>query len=788
MHKELSYTFTALLMASTAVTAPAYAQTAPPTEQSDESSADNGEILVTARRITERLQDVPISITTFSGNELRQQSAQSLPDLVRLSPNTTVQERGGNGASALFQIRGQIGTDIIGTVDPAVGIYVDEVYWARSIGANADLVDVERVEILKGPQGTLFGRNTTGGAVLLRTADPELDEISGRMSATYGNYDQRLLSGTINIPIASDVLALRVAGQINQRDGFARDVLTNEQYDTRDRGTLRAKLLFKPIASLRLLFGVELFDMDEAQIPFNIVSVEPDSLAANPLGQANTIAALGIGFVGTGPSGTATAAEINAARANPRGRIGDYFGLGRGDAALDQDQFSIARAETYSARAIYDTGWGEIKGILAYRTIRNSNGFDLDGSPFNILSTTTQQEFTQWSGELQISGTAFDNRLSVTTGVFAFSEDGFDKSLTATFQPISVNTPGITEGLITNESLGIYAQGSFNITDALTLTAGVRYSVDDKRLISRNRGTSPSAPGGFTCNVPVTVRQDPAVCEGLFQEDFSSIPYTLGLDYRVNPQILIYAKTSRGFRSGGLNLRGGLIGPQSFAPFGPETVTDYEVGLKSDFFSNRIRFNLATFYSDYNDIQRNVVVVSPTGAIGSSVQNAASGRIFGAEAEFLAVVTDDFRIGATVGLLDTGYSDFFDVLANTDRSNEEFDFAPAFTGSLTTAYTREFDFGKFSLRADYSYTSSFATQQGRIPEFTNDNGFGILNARTAIALMDDRLEIAVFGRNLTNARYLVSGLVFNPPVGVIAVNYGAPRTYGLSLSYAFGAW
>jgi len=760
---------------------PAFAQDAAASVEEASPSELLPEIIVTARRVEERLQDVPVSVTAVSARDLEQRSALQIQDIATQVPNLAVRSVGGNSSAITFQIRGQIQNDIIGTVDQSVGVYVDEIFWSRAVGAGADLLDIDSVQVLRGPQGTLFGRNTPGGAVVISTAQPDLGGFSGQVSALYGNRDDVSLNGVLNLPLGEKV-AFRLAGQYNKSDGFVANLFDGEHYGSRNRWTGRARLLLAPTDRFSVVLSAERFRLKEAQTPFRLIGVDP-TIQANPLAPANILASLGRNYSGTGPFGTATPAAIGAALGAPRGSLNTAI-LGYQRADLNQAPNSFAKTETYSGVAKLDTDWGTVKAIIGYRKVNNSNIFDLDGTPYDILATSTFQSFAQWSGELNINAAMFDDRLKLTTGVYVFDEKGTDRSESQAFRLVSVNSPTIFDGSVRSKSLGMYMQGNLSLTDQLTLTAGVRLTIDDKSLISRNR-TLNRASGIASCNIPAALRLDASVCSARFKDSFSSVPYTLGLDYRLSDDAMVYIKTSRGFRSGGQNLRGGLAGPSSFLPFRAESVTDYEAGVKMELFDRRVRFNLSSFYSDYSDIQRSIILTNAGGASSTIVQNAAKARIYGGEAELTVVLIPAFRVEASAGMTNARYRQFIDPITLADRSAESFDYVPEFTLGLAGVYSQTLGNADLMLRVDYNYNDGYSTAQGRAANQLSQPAFSLVNARASVSFMDNALEFAVFARNLFDKQYISDGLFFAPPVGLRVVTDGMARQIGAQATYRF---
>lgn len=739
------------------------------------------EIIVTARRVAENMQSVPVAVTSFSGEALEQQNVVEVPDVARLTPGFTIKKASGTPAAINLQIRGQYQSDVLATLDPSVGTYVDGYYWARAYGLAADLLDVRSAQVLRGPQGTLFGRNTTGGALVIETNDPDAREFSARLSATYGRFDERSLTAIANVPIIEDRLALRGAFNIRKRDGFINEVASGEKMGEVDNWTGRIKLLARPTETLSIVLSAERHEMDSTVRPWELTYVG----ASSP---ANLQAAFQI----NGPGTPATRLPEGQAL------IADYMGNVQSTrhSHLNELPSADVKTETYTANITFDTFFGAVKAITGYRRVRSNSVMDLDGSPFAILRTDLHQDLDQFSGELQFTGSTADGSLDFVGGAFYFEEAGFDRSSSTALPALSPNPTNFSDGVIDTRSQGIYAQASAHVTDALSLTAGLRYSVDDKGLTIRNRRLI-EATGDFSCNVSGAA---PAPdCSISRSDDFGGWSYVFGADYEIRPELMVYAKTSKGFRSGGQNLRAQGVSGAAFVPFQPEIVYETEAGLKSEFFDRRVRFNLAGFYSRVNNIQRSTLITTSdpdTGQVTTAtiVGNAGKVRIYGGEAELTARLFDGFTLSGAAALTKPKYLEYIDPNTGVDRSAERFEQVPKWTLNIGGMYERDFDFGSIQLRADYSWQSRTALipyndasnpDNDLIKTLATQKG-GTANVRVGYRTPGEQVEIALFGRNVFNRQEAVNALYFAPPLSALVIQRRDPATYGLSVSYFLG--
>lgn len=738
--------------------------------QSAQASVDGLEdIVVTARRVAENLQNVPVSVTSQSGEALLRQNALTVADTARLTPGFYAREALSAPSALNLTIRGQVQNDVLVTLDPSVGTYVDELYWARAYGLNGDLLDVQRVEVLRGPQGTLFGRNTTGGAVVFTTADPNFDGVSGSVQASYGRFNERSATAILNIPILDDKIAIRGAVNYLKRDGWLRDVgyannlggEAGRRYNNRDNLTGRIKLLIKPTERLDIIASGEIFQTNTRQGALQ-------TLYAYPVGTLRTVSA-----------------------AAPGG-IDAYIGaIDKNHIALNVPPYLRARTKTLNVRAIQETGFGEAKLIAGYREVKNRADLDNDGSPFASHSTTGRVAMQQYSVEGQVSGKAIDGALDFVAGATWFEERGTDRSWSS---PDDRSASGsILFGRVKNDAIGGYGQATYHITDKLSATGGIRYTVEHKGIEINNRtGTLAQAlnGGGAVCLYPFVgappVGGIPGNCIGSRRDRFAGWSYTAGLDYRVTPGVLVYAKTSKGFRSGGQNLRAIAV-PAAFTPFDPEVSYQHEVGLKSQFLDNKVRLNISAYSTKVRDFQA-TIIVSGGVATATIVQNAARVQIYGGEAELLVEVADGVTLGANGSLTRPKFKSYFD--SGVDVKNRNFQNVPKSQFSLTSDYSGEVGGIGIALHADYSWSSKYETNEDPTPliqPFITAPSSGTLGARGALTFMDKRLEVAVFGRNILNDRSLVSALRVQSPYGYISGRFREPATYGISATYRFGS-
>ncbi|MCW1383644.1 TonB-dependent receptor [Novosphingobium sp. KCTC 2891] len=794
-----------------------------------------GDIIVTARKVEERLQDVPVAVTAFSGDALRMQNVVNVGDVARFTPGLLTVPATSNPTGLFLAIRGQVQGDVLATLEPSVGTYVDGVYVARAYGINADLVDVASVQVLKGPQGTLFGRNTSAGALLIETKKPNLNRTEAELSATYGRYNQRSGTGIINVPLVEDKLAVRGAFQAGGRDGYVTDDITGAKYNDLDTYTGRVKVLFEPAPGVSLLAQGDWFGYNSHGNARSLRYGGPNYLVNAPAG----LVSAGIFPDCSAPQNAFSCAPVPTYGAlvdnNLLGSLGvpqpvlDALGVhslphdfayysqlnakNPNRTAADWNPYTRVRTQAYSLTGSVDTGIGTFKVIGGYRQATSRASIDLDGTPYQILASTQSSDLHQWSVEGQLTGSTASKVFDYVAGVTYFTEAGNDYSLSGTLVPLQ--PPGYFRGVIDNKSFGVYAQGTWHLTDALGLTGGLRWSSDKKNLVTHNQSLVPIAMTSAACALPGAVLTPGAApgenCPLGHSDTFKQLSYLISLDYHITPDVLVYAKMSKGYRSGGENLRAsGDIG--TFAPFIPEINYEEEIGLKADLFDHRVRFNLAGYYNKIHNAQRSQLLAVASGPLAGSLLtvlgNAQRVRNLGVEADLQVAVTRDLTLQASGSLNDFKYLKYdvpasFGSTVMSDHRGENQVMVP--DSSFTVAANYKHDFGgvKLFARVDYSWIAKYLLSSDTcgvypvpaygtgcipLPQAQIDANVapaaGLLGARIGFSFDDDRYKIEFWGTNLTNNRDFTSG--FNvTPFGLVSGIRRDPAMYGVTVGAKF---
>lgn len=756
------------------------------------------EIIVTARKREESLQTVPVSVTAFSGEQFQRAGLQQASDIQYLTPNLRMEEQFSRPGGSNVQIRGQSQADVLLTTDASVGVYIDGVNLPRTTGLNANLFDVERIEVLKGPQGTLYGRNTTGGAINVISKKANHDGLSGFGEITVGRFDRLDYAAGVNIPVVEDKLAVRFSGQRNFDNGFGNNTATGTELGDKNEWFARGSLVFDPVDNFNATVIADWYQTDSGANVYKLLDWNPASAAVinaaveqgalNPLHIPAAFNAFTPGptfFSGlaAGNASLAAAAAGSVYDVPEDGITSD----GLGGLGGESDGWGIGSTLTWDVSDI------TVKHISGFRKNQDSSRNHLDATPFTTLVSNFHTNYTFWSQELNVSGSAFGDRLTWLGGAFYSNEKGTDTSRTNAVFGINPANPSVLDGDVKNSSWAIYSENTLALTDSLDFTFGGRYTEETKELTSRN-----VSGGGFSgiptsCNVAGAAFPN---CTADFSDTFTGFSWLFGFDYQATDNVLLYAKTARGFRGGGQNLRGGSD-PASFQSYRPEFARDVEVGMKSDWFDQRLRLNVAGFWTDYKDIQRSVIVPSTGGNIVTVLTNAAAATIYGFEVESVANPLDGLTFTAGVGLTDASYDSFPSIDPNNtaitiDRSDEPFPSTPKWQINLMGRYEHEMQQlcnGILGVQLGWYWQSEeteviTTTDPGFDEDLLNVDAYSLLSARVDFDIQDLGLEIAAFGNNLTNEEYR-NGSQDLTSLGYFLASYGPPRTWGVTLTKRF---
>lgn len=762
-----------------AIATPSFAQSA---EQADGASAEQsqaeesalGEIVVTARKRAENLQDTPISVAAFSGETLAQRQVNSVGDLGRFTPNVSLEQgssiSGSSSAITAF-IRGVGQTDFNLTIDPGVGLYVDGVYVSRSVGALLDTLDLDQVQVLRGPQGTLFGKNTIGGAIVLNSRRPS-DDFELIAEATTGRYNRADGRVTLNVPL-SDTVKLRAGGSVQTRDGYVRRLSDGGTQGNKNSISGRIQLLVEPTDDLSFLLSADGTRTREEVIATNLVAV--DENAQFPFFHNKIVNAAVCGVPGT-PT------PKNDVCYTSRWITGDPFTTwASGPNESNLDLWGVALTTEYKL------GAATIKSITSYRKLKSNFYLDTDQSPRTIDETANIYSQNQFSQEFQISGNAMNDRLKYLVGLFYLKEKGVDKNnLEFTIARF------LSGGSVNNDSYAAFAQATYEVTDRLNLTLGGRYTSEKKRftpdqvILQDNLGgdllllsrcfvrSNPVLPPNPACTADPVLNPNGNLILPNVERVVEANEFTpaVTVDYKISDRILGYLSYSRGFKSGGFTQR--VFPPLPEAPsFNPEFVNSYEIGFKTELFDRKVRFNTAAFWTDYSDLQ---IIVAD--GIAPTVRNAGRARIRGFEAEIEIAAIDRVRLQGGVGYTDAEYRSISPLAAPVTLSSD-LPQAPRWTATANVVIDAvKADWGSVSVLGDWSFKS------GHFKEAINSAGtfqpaYSLFGASIAVSLMDEKLQLSVGGTNLSDKRYILTGYNNIGAQGHIQVTPARPREWFL---------
>ena len=771
----------ATLLASTAMAMPAIAQ-----DSAAEDTGGIGDIVVTAQKRAENVQDIPLAISAVSSEYLEARDISSIDRLGSIAPNVKIERAPSNKTISQIAIRGSVTINPAVTWEPAVGLYLDGVYIAKAQGSIFDVADLERVEVLRGPQGTLYGRNALAGAVNLVTKKPT-GEAGGSAEISYGNYDYWKGKAILNLP-AMGALSMKVSGQIQKRDGFVKvgpnpfpQAFLARPNSVSDLGNLDGKsgmiqLRLKPEGNFTADYQFDYSRYNQRTDFSQLVSVLPNSLFTDPAILA-AIAPLGLY---ANPNRQSTA----SVDANPL--------------------YEKTRTYGHSLTLALDMGASTLKSISSYRNLRWQDAADLDGSPLDIANTQRDTSFHAYSQELQLTGDAMDNRLNYVVGAFAYKEKAETLGPQRFFGFLNqVGAPGAADlqsdyGSHT-KAWALYAQLDYRLTEALKMTLGARYTNEVKDIRRR-----------FAVGTPRTVLFD-VPYGGVPDAKFNNFIPTATLSYEASDNVNVYARWARGYKSGGFNGEtdvGGLIGrpfnctsapgnaSELCNPYRPEKVDSYELGLKTKLADGKLIFNVAGFWDEHKDIQLSVFTAQ--GAAASVVLNAAAARIRGLEFEAVARPIPSLTINGSFAVLDADYKSFIDGGVDV-ANNRAFPHTPKATAALGVDWrVMQGDWGKLNLTGDYNhvsgyYTFPFALRGNRAVENVASNtrspGRDIVNVSARISDFNvggARTELSFWVRNLTKEDRPTNFIDFGAGFGGLTLGYFPdPRTYGATFGVKF---
>jgi len=675
------------------------------------------EVLVTAQKRSERLQDVPISITAVGADAIVRTNARNLTDITSQIPNLSLGL--GDNKDTAISIRG-IGdyTRNLG-YDARTSVYIDGVFVGQSQAMNQSLLDLQRVEVLRGPQGTLFGKNTISGAINLITRKPR-EELGGEAGISFGNYDARAVYGILNLPLVRGKLFAKLSAREEESNGYILDVLNGRRLNGQNQQSGRLQLRYIATDSLEFNFSA-------------------DALRENvPFTNAEAIAGIG----------EAEAPGPFTVSHNTVGRV-------------DRNVYGTALTADYQVPV-----GGTVTSISAYRWSHAGNFQEEDYTSAAIMDSDFRDSDRQFTQELRYASPT-GGRFDYVAGLYYIKQNlKTDHSANGGSDFAIPGYAVRTFGTLKSESFAAYLNANLHFGDGWTASAGVRYTDESKHLDYNIAGGPP-------------LFIDLADYRDRYSED--AVTPRFGLSYHFNPDQMLYATYSRGFKSGGWNAD--FITTTERLKFAPEFANSYEVGYKGSLFAQRLQLGIALFTTHFADFQVSQFVPTTVGTI-ITLTNAGKVTSKGAEAEISALVADGLRLSLNVGYVDATFDSFKDAGGpGINYDGHRLPYAPKLKGGFAIDYTRPlFGFADFDMRADYAYTDSSYSNPNNMPDYFS-GAYGIGNLRVGLVSTKSDWSVHLYVRNLTDKLY--SNYTDVSFLGVNRTEYGRPRTYGAQLSVKF---
>jgi iron complex outermembrane recepter protein len=730
------------------------------------------EIVVTARKREEDLQDLGGAISALGAGDLARRHDVDLLTLSNMAPNVIIHDiQQGPGGVAAISIRGIGTTDLEKNFDPTAGVVLDGVFIGVNSGAIFKAVDLEKVEVLRGPQGTLFGRNSIAGVINVGRGRPDFDGLSSAVRASYGRFNDAQFDGYVNLPV-NDMLAFRLGGAYRESDGFFDNATIGEKVGDKEYFSVSPSFTFRPTEDIDIYYRFDRTrQKQDADILHNMA--RPDQLFCffyNQCAESLTVPQSGSRYVG-----------LQEGALNTDGVYQPYENYFATKLHIANVHWNVN--DSYSVDYIFGDFETDEK---TYQ--------DWDGTPWTLYHTDRPATWSQRSHELRLNFGG--ERLHYTAGVYVWDADyyidnigyiGFFNAFFPEFFPAA--TPiGSTDPIAapqsvaqSTESRAVFFEADYDLTDAWTLTVGGRQTKDKKDNAVRD----PSPFFGWPAGTPGGDNNfdDP------FKVSYSKFTGKLGLRYRFNDDLMLYGLVSEGFRAGGFGGRPGTyLGAAT--PYDPETVRNFELGWKSELFDRRIRLNGSVFLMTYDDKQEEQSIVNPASATGQEtlVLNAGEVEMRGIELDFLGIVTDRFTLAGNLGMLDHDIKTLIDPLTGTDLSYLDLRRAPRVTATLSPTYRFFVAGGELTLTADVRYIGSHHLTFLNDREARNDSA-EVVDA-SIMYTFDNTLgetSISLWGLNLTKDDSWTQG--YNVGSGVEFAGlwtYTAvrtPRTYGIRISH-----
>jgi iron complex outermembrane recepter protein len=720
------------------------------------------EVIVTARKREESVQNTPVSMVAVDAKGLKDRSIDTFGRLGEIAPNIEINggiPNGGGSATQIF-IRGIGQDDYSFPNEPGVGLYIDDVYVSRSAAADFGFMDVERIEILRGPQGTLYGRNTIGGAVKVVTKKPT-GSNSGELGVTVGRYNRADIYANYDFALSPDV-AMKAAVATFNRDGLGTNLIGQDLGED-DELDARVGLRWNVTDTTEVLLSADYMRQEQAGPAGSMVRFDPLDPTTD--------------FLINGLLAAPVAAEYNLQ--SPADVYGSAYvrTLDDCDKCVYNSGGTVETrddAEIFGASLTVNTAWGDVdmKSITAVRDYDIDIRRDSEHTPFDIVQVDNPETFTQLTQEFQWSGSLANGKLDYVVGAFGLLEDGdselYAPLLSGLYAAVGADLTAFIETEYDAFSVAAYAEATYALSDKLAITFGGRLTHDDKEYVY---GLSRPESGA----VPLPPET--------LSESWTEFLPKLGIEYQLEDDLLLFANASSGYKAGGYNSRAlSGIAPKAFDP---EYVDVYELGFKSTLANNTFILNGALFYNDYTDIQLLAVLDLGGGNVETVIENAGEATIIGGELEFQWAPTAALNFSGGVGFLNAEYDEVGASAASAGilDSNELIN-APEISANLAAEYRLYLPMGEIALRTDLVYRDEQYRDAVNTPELKAD-AYTLWNGRVTWSSPDERWEVAGFVTNITDEIFVTNG-VSVLGLGYVEAYYSRPREWGLSLTMNFG--
>lgn len=684
-------------------------------------------INVTAQRRVQSLQEVPISVSAFYGSELDNLQVNDIGELQSSVPNLTLHQ--GDAQNAVVYIRGVGQIDSLAFADPGVGIYLDDVYLGRAQGAFLDVFDVERIEVLRGPQGTLYGRNTIGGAIKYVTKKPE-DDLAYSLEAGIGNFDFRKFRASVSGAL-SDKLTAGVAFSYSGRDGFTTNTFDGEDDGDKDLYAFRGAFYYQSSDNVNWVFTVDSSrnNPDHSVTPVArtalftgqpIENVDPDSVSAN-FNNLNELVTNGVSLTAT---------------------------------------WDVSDSLT-------------LKSISALRSMDYDTNLDLDATVDDVFGVFVFQQQEQISQEFQAN--YLTRNIAGVAGLYYFKEEDVTES--GLFGPV-ISLVTNSENDQENKSYAAYGNLDYFMNEKLTITAGLRYTKEEKTFsrVQQLFASDPTYP-------PTLGEGDVTLTDFTVSDEWSSLSPKLAISYQSNQDLLFFGSISKGFKSGGFNGRSNT--PGDAEPYDQENMWAFEAGVKTDLLDDRLRVNSAIFRNDYEDLQLSSFVADDQGTFSALFTNAGKAIIDGIELEVDFAATENLLISGNLGLMDARYDEYIGAGGVNIADSRELVNTPDVTAQLSFSYEYQTgSAGYFTFSGSASYRSKTYTTVSS-SELLAEDARTLLNANINYFTADEQWAIRLAVKNITNKRYISHGFDLSDSGLSQLAYYAEPRTVTLSATYRY---